>query len=50
MADQAQQVASNEWGVISYYADWKALELTWAGTTRSMGDDGFKATLQLLAD
>ena len=50
MADQPQQVASNEWGMISYYADWKALELKWAGTTRSMGDDGFKATLQLLAD
>jgi len=50
VADQPQQVASNEWGVIRYYADRKALELTWAGTTRSMGDAGFRETLQLLAD
>lgn len=50
MAEQPQQVASNEWGVISYYSEWKALELKWAGTTRSMSDDGFKETLQLLAD
>jgi len=50
VAEQPQQVASNKWGLISFYPEWKALELKWAGTTRSMSDDGFKETLQLLAD
>jgi hypothetical protein len=47
---QQQQVASNEWGTLTYFPDWKTLELKWEPTTRSMGDQGFRDTLQLLAD
>jgi hypothetical protein len=50
VVQQTQQVASNEWATLTYYPDWKTLELKWAATTRSMGDDGFRQTLQLLAD
>ena len=47
---EPQQVASNEWGTLTYYPEWKTLELKWTEKTRSMGADGFKQTLQLLAD
>ena len=50
MAQEARQVASNEWGTITYYPEWKTLELKWGQTTSSMGDDGFRKTLHLLAD
>jgi hypothetical protein len=29
VAPKPQQVASNEWGAISYYPEWKTLELRW---------------------
>jgi hypothetical protein len=47
---QQQAVASNEWGTITYHSEWKTMELKWEQTTRSMSDDGFRQTLQLLAD
>jgi hypothetical protein len=47
---QQQPVASNKWGTITYYTQWKTMELKWEPTTRSMSDDGFRQTLQLLAD
>ena len=50
MPEEPQELAANEWGTITYYPQWNTLELTWSPDTRSMGDDGFKQTLQLLAD
>jgi hypothetical protein len=50
MLEEPQQLAANEWGTISCYPQWNTLELTWSPNTRAMGDDGFKETLQLLAD
>jgi hypothetical protein len=50
VAHEGNEVAANEWGVVTYHPDWKTLELTWRDTTRSMSDEGFKQTLQLLAD
>jgi len=50
MPEEPQELAANEWGTITYYPQWNTLELTWSPNTRSMGDDGFKETLQLLAD
>jgi hypothetical protein len=47
---QQQPVASNEWGTITYHDQWKTMELKWEQTTRSMSDEGFRQTLQLLAD
>jgi len=50
VVQEPQQVASNEWGTITFFPEWKTLELKWGQKTRSMGDDGFKKTLQILAD
>jgi hypothetical protein len=50
MPEEPQEVAANEWGTITYYPQWRTLELRWGPQTRSMGDDGFRQTLQLLAD
>jgi len=50
MPEEPQELAANEWGTITSYPQWNTLELTWSPSTRSMGDDGFKETLQLLAD
>ena len=50
MAQEPQQLAASEWGTITYHPQWNALELKWDPQTRSMSDDGFKETLQLLAD
>ena len=50
MVQQQQPVASNQWGTITYDAQWKTMELKWEQTTRSMSDEGFRQTLQLLAD
>ena len=49
MPEEPQQLAANEWGTITYYSQWDTLELTWSPDTRSMGDEGFRETLQLLA-
>ena len=50
MPEEPQQLAANEWGTITYYPQWNTLELTWSPDTRSMGDEGFKQTLRVLAD
>jgi hypothetical protein len=50
MPQEPQELAANEWGAISYYPQWNTLELKWAAKTRSMTDDGFKDTLQILAE
>lgn len=50
MAQEPQELAASEWGTITYHPQWNALELKWGPQTRSMSDDGFKETLQLLAD
>ena len=50
MPQEPQQLAANEWGTITYYPQWAALELRWGPKTRSMGDDGFKKTLRVMAD
>jgi hypothetical protein len=47
---QPQPVASNDWGKIAYYPQWKTMELKWLQSTRSMSDVGFRQTLELLAD
>ena len=43
------EVARNAWGVIVHHPQWRTLELRWLPTTRKMGDDGFRATIQLQA-
>jgi len=48
--EDPQELAASEWGTITYYPQWHTLELTWNPNTRTMGDDGFQETLQLLAD
>ena len=50
VAQEPQQVAANEWGTLTYYPEWKTLELKWGQKTRSMTDDGFKKTVKILAD
>jgi len=50
MAQEPQELAANEWGTIIHHPQWQTLELKWDPTTRSMTDDGFKQTLQILAD
>ena len=50
MSHEPQQLAANEWGTITYYPEWVTLELKWGQQTRSMSDDGFRKTLQVLAD
>jgi hypothetical protein len=37
-------------GAISYYPQWSTLELRWGQRTRSISDDGFKETLQIMAE
>jgi hypothetical protein len=49
-SQQPKQVASGDWATITYYPDWNTLELVWGEQTRSMSDDGFKGTLQMLAE
>jgi hypothetical protein len=49
MADEPVEVARNEWGVIRNHERWRTLELSWLASTREMGDDGFKETLELFA-
>jgi len=50
VVQQSQQVAANDWGTLTYFPEWKTLELKWLASTRSMNDDGFRTTLELLAD
>src|SRR5215831_18021933 len=50
MSPETQEVASSKWGTIIHYPQWQTLELKWDASTRSMTDDGFKQTLQILAD
>ena len=50
MPQQPQELAANQWGTITYHPQWNTLELKWAEKTRSMNDDGFRQTLQSLAD
>jgi len=49
MPEEPQELAATEWGTITYHPQWNTLELTWSPNTKSMGDDGFRQTLQLLA-
>ena len=48
--EESQELAATEWGTITYHPQWNTLELTWNPNTQSMGDDGFRQTLHLLAD
>ena len=50
MPQEPQELAANEWGTILYHPEWNTLELKWGQKTRSMSDDGFKKTIQILAD
>ena len=50
MPQESQELAASAWGTISYYPQWNTLELKWDPSTRDMTEDGFKRTLQLLAD
>jgi hypothetical protein len=50
MPQEPHELAANEWGAITYYPRWDTLELKWGPQTRSMTDDGFKQTLQIMAD
>ena len=50
MPQEPQEVAANEWGTLTRHPQWQTLELKWDASTRSMTDDGFKQTLQILAD
>ncbi len=49
MPQEPQELAANQWGTIIYHPRWNTLELKWGQKTRSMTDDGFKQTLQLMA-
>ncbi len=50
MPQEPQELAANEWGTIIHHPQWNTLELIWGQKTRSMSDDGFKKTLQIMAD
>jgi len=49
MANEAEEIARNAWGVVLSYEEWRTLELSWLPSTSEMGDDGFKETLELFA-
>jgi len=50
MSQEPQELAANEWSRVIYHPQWDTLELRWDQSTRSMADEGFKQTLQILAD
>jgi hypothetical protein len=50
MPHEPQELVANEWGTIIYHPQWNTLELKWSQETRSMSGDGFRETLQILAD
>jgi hypothetical protein len=47
MSEEPLALVANEWATITYYPERTTLQLTWGEKTRSMSDDGFKATLQV---
>jgi hypothetical protein len=49
MPEEPQELAASKWGTITCHPQSNTLELTWSPDTRSLGDDGFRQTLQLLA-
>lgn len=49
MNAEPAEIDRNAWGVILNHEGWRTVELKWLPTTREMTDDGFKATLDLLA-
>jgi hypothetical protein len=49
MAEDALEVARNQWGVIFNHERWRTVELSWLSCTSEMSDDGFKETLELFA-
>lgn len=49
MQPEPVEVARNDWGVILQHEQWQTVELRWLSSTRAMSDEGFKATLELLA-
>jgi len=49
MQPESVEVTSNEWGVILEHRRWQTVELRWLPSTRDMTDEGFKASLELLA-
>jgi hypothetical protein len=50
MPQEPRELAATQWGTITHYPQWNTLELKWGPQTRSMGDDGFKETLKVLAE
>ncbi|MGN6679658.1 MAG: hypothetical protein ACTHKL_17990 [Streptosporangiaceae bacterium] len=50
MPHEPQELAANEWGTITFHPQWNTLQLKWGQKTRSMSDDGFKKTIQAMAD
>jgi len=49
MQTEPVEVARNDWGVVVQHEQWQTVELRWLSSTRAMTDEGFKATLELLA-
>ena len=49
MQPESVEVTRNEWGVIVEHKRWQTVELRWLPSTRDMNDDGFRASLELLA-
>ena len=49
MNAEPAEIDRNAWGVILDHKGWRTVELKWLPATREMTDDGFKATLDLLA-
>ena len=49
MQPESVEVARNDWGVILQHERWQTVELRWLPSTTDMTDEGFKATLELLA-
>lgn len=50
MPQEPRELAANEWGTVIYHPQWHTLELKWGQKTRSMSDEQFKKTLQVMAD
>jgi hypothetical protein len=46
----AAEVARNGWGIVNHHQQQGILELRWLPSTTEMGDDDFKATLELFAE
>jgi hypothetical protein len=50
MQQEPVEMTRNDWGVILEHRQWQTVELRWLPSTREMTDEGFKATLELLAE